>query len=347
MKVLHVITGLNTGGAQMMLYRLLSRLVADGVEGEVISLDTAGPLVEPIRALGVKVTCLDLVDGPSALLAVPGLGHRIRRACPDIVHCWMYHANLLGGLAARVFAGRPVIWGLRLSTLDPHHSKRSTIAVARIGAALSRLVPAAVVCVSRSARDVHVNMGYDRRRMVVIENGFDLDLFRPDAGNRALMRRDLGFGDDDVLIGLAARFDPQKDLATFFAAARDVAAREPRARFLICGETMDANNTELVRLAAGAGLSERTHLLGCRTDMDSVTGGFDIAVSSSAYGEGFSNALAEAMCCAVPAVATDVGDARQIVGDAGRIVPPRDPGALADALCDLITMGPEARAPRC
>jgi glycosyltransferase involved in cell wall biosynthesis len=342
LKVTHIITGLEAGGAETMLLKLLSSLNAPGESAEVISLAPEGPLADPIRALGVPVMSLGLGGGLGALFGLPRLIRELRRSVPDLVQCWMYHANLLGGLAARVGVSAPVLWGLRQSDLDPALSKRSTIMVAKLGARLSFRVAQKILCVSESARQVHVALGYDDARMVVIPNGFDLARFRPDAEARREIRADLGIGPDDILIGLAARFDPQKDIGNFLAACARLAA--PKARFVLCGTGMDGSNDALVAMIKQAGLGERVHLLGRRNDMARLTAALDIAVSSSAFGEGFSNTLGEALACGVPAVATDVGDSRLIVGAAGRVVPPRDAGALAAGIEELIALGPEGRA---
>ena len=342
MKITHIITGLEAGGAETMLLKLLSGLNAPGESAEVISLAPEGPLAAPVRALGVPVTSLGLKGGLAALLGLPRLIRELRRSAPDIVQCWMYHANLLGGLAARVGVSAPVLWGLRQSDLDPALSKRSTIMVAKLGARLSFRLPRKILCVSESAHRVHAALGYDDTRMVVIPNGFDLARFRPDAEARREIRAGLGIGPGDILIGLAARFDPQKDIGNFLAACARLSV--PQARFVLCGSGMDRGNGALMAMIERAGLRERVHLLGRRDDMARVTAALDLAVSSSAFGEGFSNTLGEALACGVPAVATDVGDSRLIVGTAGRLVPPRDAAALGAGIEDLIGLGAEGRA---
>jgi glycosyltransferase involved in cell wall biosynthesis len=342
LKITHIITGLEAGGAEAMLLKLLSSLDAPGESAEVISLAPEGPMAAPIRALGVPVTSLGLGGGLSALLGLPRLIRILRRGAPDIVQCWMYHANLLGGLAARLGVTAPVLWGLRQSDLDPALSKRSTIMVAKLGARLSFRVPRKILCVSESARRVHAAMGYDDARMVVIPNGFDLARFRPDSEARRDIRAELGIGPDDVLIGLVARFDPQKDIPNFLAACVRLSASQ--ARFVLCGTGMEASNPALTAMIEQAGLGERVRLLGRRDDMARLTAALDIAVSSSAFGEGFSNTLGEALACGVPVVATDVGDSRLIVATAGRVVPPRDAAALATGIEELIGLGAEGRA---
>jgi glycosyltransferase involved in cell wall biosynthesis len=345
LKILHVITGLEAGGAETMLLKLLTQFRAEsGPEGEVICLAQEGPLAAPIRALGVPVTSLGLRGTVAAVLGLGRLTGLIRRSRADLVQCWMYHANLMGGVAARAAGGMPVIWGLRQSNLDPNHSKRGTIAVARWGARFSHMLPRQIVCVSQSARDVHAAMGYDAARMTLIPNGFDLDLFRPDAAARAALRDELGIGETMPLIGLAARFDPQKDIPTFLAAAVQVRASHPDTHFILCGEGMSPGHDALATLVAPHGLADHLHLLGRRSDMPRITAAFDIAVSSSAFGEGFSNTLGEALACGVPVAATNVGDSALITGEAGRIVAPGAPDALAGAINDLIALGPEGRA---
>ena len=343
MKILHVITGLSTGGAEMMLYKLLSCLVRENVGNEVISLTGIGPVGERIAGLGVGVRALGMgrsLPSPTKLFS---LARMMREAKPDIVHAWMYHANLLAGLAAKFARSPPVIWGIRQSNLDPRLSKRSTILTARLCAMLSARLPARILCCSAVARDVHVALGYAPEKMAVIPNGFDLECFRPDGEARIAVRRELGIEADAPLIGLVARFDPQKDHRSFITAAARLLESDASAQFLLCGEGIDGDNRELGEWIRAAGIGAHCHLLGLRDDMAAITAALDIAVSSS-VGEGFSNAVAEAMACGVPCVVTDVGDSGLMVEDTGRVVAPGDEAALADAMAGLLAIGAEGRA---
>ena len=344
MKILHVITGLSTGGAEMMLFKLLSCLVRETVSNEVVSLTGIGPVGERITDLGVKVHALGMgraLPSPPKLFS---LARMMREARPDIVHAWMYHANLLAGVAAKFARSPPVIWGIRQSNLDPRLSKRSTILTARLCARLSTRLPARILCCSAVARDVHVALGYAPEKMAVIPNGFDLERFRPDGEARIAVRRELGIGDDAPLIGLVARFDPQKDHRSFIRAAARLLESGTGAHFLLCGEGIDADNRELGGWINAGGIGANCHLLGLREDMAGITAALDIAVSSSAFGEGFSNAVAEAMACGVPCVVTDVGDSGLMVEDTGRVVAPKDSAALGEAMAGLLGIGAEGRA---
>jgi glycosyltransferase involved in cell wall biosynthesis len=182
--------------------------------------------------------------------------------------------------------------------------------------------------------------------MVVIPNGYDVGTFRPDFGARAIVRKALGLSEDAPIIGMVARFDPQKDHRTFIRAAQMLHRDRPDAHFLLCGMEVTWENQELARWIDDAGLRTHCHLLGRRDDdIANVTAALDIASLSSSYGEGFPNVVSEAMCCSVPCVVTDVGDAALIVGPTGIVVPPRNPEALAAAWRTMLEMGCEGRRP--
>lgn len=340
-KVVHVITGLELGGAETALYKLLAHCDRACFDPAVVSLTDHGPIGDRIRQLGIPVFRLG-IDGPfSVARGVARLIQRLRAIGPDLVQTWMYHADLLGGLAA-LFANKvPVVWGIRQSNLDPKLNKRTTMWVAKVCASLSGRLPTAVIACSRRAREAHLEFGYVDP-IEVIPNGFDLQLFRPDPVARNRVRATLGVPSEALLIGLVARFDPQKDHKTFVHAGARVARRYPDAQFLFCGEGATGENTQLSAWLRDAGVVERCHLLGRRVDMPAINAALDISVSSSA-GEGFSNAIGEAMCCAVPCVVTDVGDSAEVVGETGRIVAPHDQVALADAIVALIELGAEGR----
>jgi glycosyltransferase involved in cell wall biosynthesis len=339
LKVLHVITGLRSGGAEMMLLKLLTEFSHEGdPDGEVLCLSGPGSLEPRIAALGVQVTNIGMAPGLLAFAKYPRLRRAIAAAKPDIVQCWMYHANLMGWLALGLRSGPPLVWGLRQSNLDRVRSKKLTILVAHMGAWVSRWAAERIVCVSGSVRDVHVAMGYDAAKSSVIPNGFDADQFRPDPVARGSVRAELAVDEQAILVGLIARFHPQKDHGVFIAAARMVADQQPNIVFVLCGEQVDEENQELNRMIREAGLGDNVRLLGHRDDIARITASLDLAVSSSAFGEGFPNALGEALCCGIPAVATDVGESSVIVGDAGRVVPPEDGPAMAAAMGQIIAL---------
>ena len=350
-KVLHIITGLSTGGAEAMLVKVLAALPKSGVENTVVALGSRGPMADKIEALGVPLICLNASRALGGLLSAPCSLARLicllRSHRPDLVQCWMYHSNLFGGIAARLTGRIPIVWGLRQSDLDPARTKATTRLIARLGAWLSRTLPTRILACADAVRRVHAAMGYDDGRMVMIPNGFDTNVFRPDPDGRQRVRHERGIADNALVVGLPARFDPQKDHATFLAAAAKVLVTKPETVFVLCGEGMTLANTKLTHLIGDAGLpATAIQLLGEQRDMPAVMASFDVVVSSSAFGEGFPNVLGEGMAAGAIPVATDSGDSRAIIDGIGFIVPPRDPAALAHAIGDALRLAPDERKRR-
>jgi glycosyltransferase involved in cell wall biosynthesis len=342
--VLHVITDLDVGGAERSLAALVGPLAEAGFAATVVSLMRGGALAEVLRRDGVPVHELGLKPGRPSPRALLRLVRIIRAARPDLVQTWMYHADLLGGAAARLAGRMPVVWGLHNTNLDPRHTKRSTRWVVRACAALSRRVPNKIVSCSDAGVRIHVEQGYAAERFVSIPNGFDTTALQPDPAQRTAVRAELGLAENAVVIGQVARFDPQKDHHNFVRAAARVAGQRPDAHFVLVGKGCAPDNATLAGWIDATGCAERFHLLGLRADAGRLLGAFDVAVLSSAYGEAFPLVVGEAMACGVPCVATDVGDAARIIGDTGRIVAPRDAPALAAAVLELLAPSATERA---
>jgi len=338
-----MITGLDTGGAELMLLKLLSRIDRAAFSSEVLSLTDIGAVGEQILALGIAVHSLGMRRGVPDPRGILKAASWLRKVQPDVVQTWMYHADLIGSLAMCLGKAVPLAWGIRQSSFDLRKSKRRSRWTAHICARLSHWAPARIVCCSEASYRVHAALGYNVAKMLVIPNGYDLDTFHPDPAAYASVRQELGLAQATILIGVAARFDPQKDHETFVQATALLHAHRPEVHFLLCGDGMTWKNKALAGWIDAAGLRASWHLLGRRADMPRLTAAFDIATLSSAYGEGFPNVLGEAMACGVPCVATDVGDAALIVGETGVIVPPQNPASLAAGWRTMLAVGPERR----
>lgn len=342
-RIVFIITGLSTGGAEMMLFKVLERLDRQRFEPHVISLTTLGELAPRIVALGIPVQALGLKPGLTSPLGFFRLVQMLKHLNPDLVHTWMYHADLLGGLAARLAGVSAVGWCLRNSNLDKDKTKFSTRAVVGLCASISKWVPSRILSCSEKARRVHVGCGYAAEKMVVVPNGFDLTRFKQDDGARKRVRTELGVDVDTPLIGLIGRFDSQKNHEGFFKAAGLLHRHMPQVHFVLAGNGIDSSNAALIQAITRAGVLANTHLLGLRNDMPELMAALDVLASSS-YGEAFPNVLGEAMACGVPCVVTDVGDSAYIVGDTGRVVASGDMPGLAAALDELLVLPPSERA---
>jgi glycosyltransferase involved in cell wall biosynthesis len=339
--VVHLITGLDTGGSETALVRLLSRIDRRRFRSTVISLSGEGSQGHSLRALGVPVVALQMrngVPGPATLLAV---ARAVRRIRPDILQTWLYHADLIGALIAPFTGCSMVCWNVRCAELDPIDHSASLRIVLRILAQLSSR-PAAVVVNSVAGQRAHQALGYVPRRWQVIPNGFDTDVFAPSSTRRSAFRARLGIEPETPVIGLVARYHPMKDHATFIKAAALVAAVRPNARFVLAGRGVESSNRSLCDALRQYQLLDLTHLCGEVDDTSAVYPAFDVAVASS-YSEAFPNVIGEAMACGVPCVTTAVGDAPQLVGRTGFVVPPRNPPALARAIEEVLAMDPVAR----
>lgn len=344
-RVVHVITGLDTGGAEMMLFKLLSGIDAGSFHSSVISLTDVGPVGERIRALGVPVGSLGMRRGAPDVSAVWRLSRWLRDQAPQVVQTWMYHADLVGGLAARL-ARRDIaiVWNVQAGHQGRTVVGPGTASTVWTCGKLSGWIPDRIICCGDVVRGTHRELGYADDKIEVISNGMQSAVFKPDPVARASFRRELGAGELDVIIGIAARFDPMKDHRTFIEAAGMLLADRPAARFVLCGDKLTMQNAILREWIHVAKLEGRSHLLGRRDDMPRVYAGLDVATLSSAYGEGCPNTIGEAMSCGVPCVVTDVGDCRDLVGETGRVVPVRSPVPLAAAWRYLVDIGSGGRA---
>jgi hypothetical protein len=176
-----------------MLCRLVEGMIGAGHECSVVSLTETGRIGNRLRALGIQVQALELRRSVPSPTVLPRLARILRNEKANVIQTWMYHADLLGGLAVHFGDRVPLVWGVRQSDLDPRHSPRMTRYVARACARISWRVPQRIVCCSRSALEVHRAMGYDPSKMQVIENGFDNELWKPSEQARAGLRKSLSF----------------------------------------------------------------------------------------------------------------------------------------------------------
>jgi glycosyltransferase involved in cell wall biosynthesis len=341
-RVLHVISALNIGGAEGMLLKLVTMHQGMDVCSEVVSLSDTGVIGERIRRLGVAVHSLHVKKLLSAILAMPRLLKIGRRFRPSVIQTWMPHADFFGGVAAALLPNIPLVWNIRMTAM-PLERRATQFLAGTVNRYLSFRLPDAIVCCAQEALEHYAGIGYQRGKMVVIPNGFDLDVFKPDALTRRAMRKTLGVHDDELLVGIVGRFHPMKDHRTFIAAAGLIRKQMPKVRFLLVGAGLDFANSELEAWAEKAGVKSACLCLGRRDDLSGLYSAMDVNVLSSASGEGFPNVLGEAMACGVPCVATDVGDSRRILGETGRTVSPSDSSALADAITDILRLPVQAR----
>jgi glycosyltransferase involved in cell wall biosynthesis len=342
LKILHLITDLETGGAEMMLLKLVQGMNKSEFQNVVVSMMDGGTLGPELEKTGVPVYCLSMKRGGISPVYVLRLLRIIRQEKPDIIQTWLYHADLLGTITARILKV-PVIWNLRCADMDLRKYSRLTSFVVRLCTCLSSY-PQAIIVNSEAGKEVHGLMGYRPRQWARIPNGFDISRFRPDETSGIRIKNELNIPNGSIVIGIVARDDPMKDLNNFIETANVLLCRlkdKHQVCFLMVGRGISDGNERLKR-AITEGNMPYFRLLGERNDVPELMCAMDIYCSSS-VSEGFPNVIGEAMASGVPCVVTDAGDSAIIVGDTGRVVPVKTPEALADACLELINMPVQER----
>lgn len=344
-RVVHVITGLGSGGAENFLLRLLLALPARRVAARVISLGSGGGMVHKFREAGIEPVELGL-KGALWWWRLPEVLHSFRRAVsqwrPNLIQGWMNHGNVAGWFARAVAApNAKLIWSIRQTVHETDLKSRSTHTAMRLQRWLSSR-PDAIVCNSHLGLAHHVAMGFKNNRMLVIPNGFDAAQRSPGRGDRLAARQRVGLDADAFVVAMIARFHPVKDYGTFLAAIALAAREIPTLRALCIGRGVTAADSGLQRRVAELGIGDICTLVDERADLVTIYPGIDVACLTS-LAEAFPNVLGEAMACEIPCIATDVGDAAHLLGVTGRLVRPGVPQEVAAAMVELFRLGPERR----
>jgi glycosyltransferase involved in cell wall biosynthesis len=335
LKIIHIIVGLHIGGAELMLFRLCESFSSDSVDQHsVISLTDLGAVGEMLRARGVPVETIGMRGAWDLFRAFIKLTRYLRLNRPDVVQTWMYHSDLLGGLAARWVGIKNVIWGIRTTDVSKG-GNQSTIVVRKLCAWLSGIIPSVIVCAADASRKAHIAVGYSPRKMVVVPNGFDLGKLVATLDDRENIRSAHGIGPDDFVVGSLGRFNKVKDHSSFVRAAGLVARQFSNVKFLLVGRDVDRSNLALMAEIAVTGYADRFILLGERKDVPACFKSMDLFCLHS-FTEGFPNVLGEAMSMALPCITTDAGDAAFLLGGNGIVVPVQNPQALAEALAKVV-----------
>ena len=338
--LLHTITGLDMGGGQQMLVRHLRQLDGSNYSSTVLSLMVPGALAPAVVKTGAKIVSMGMQQAVVSPAKIAKLPRAVRAARPDLVHGWMYHGNLaasIGSLAGFRFV--PVIWSIHHSLEDISVEKRLTQRLIYILSWLSSHVDAICYC-SQVAADQHERLGFSPKRRRVIPNGVDCDEFHPSEEARIRLSQRLGIPGERHIIGNVATDRPMKDHANLVRAIAELVRSGHDVQGVIIG--VGENNDSISQVARDQGIPSRISTLGIQLDVPALVSGFDIFAMSS-WSEAFPLGIVEAMASGVPVVTTAVGDCPWIVGDTGKVVPPRDSRALAAALAEMLELGREAR----
>lgn len=330
MRVLHIITGLKNGGAEAILYRVISNNTRN-LKHEVVSLSDKGYYGDMLTSVGIKVTILNISNFFSIFSGFTKLYRLIKFTKPDIVQTWMYHADIMGGIAAKFAGVKKIIWGVHSTFLNPKETKITTRLAVTLSKYLSYYIPDKIICCSETALRSHDKIGYSSNKMVIINNGVDTNIFTQDYEQRIVMRKLLGLNEDVFVMGMIARWHPVKDHKMLLAALRDIRYAEFKWKFLLIGDGITEENQQLEKMIQNNGLKDYLICLGSRQDIANVINALDLHILTSSS-ESFGNVTAEAMSCGIPCIMTDVGEARNLLLDHGWVIPIRNPVILSERI---------------
>lgn len=331
-KIIHIITGLNNGGAEMMLYKLLKYSDNSKYIFEVISLMDEGIMGSRIMELGIKVHTLNMKRGiPNPKCIIKAL--KLTKDC-DAIQTWMYHADFFGYILTCINR-KKLIWGIRHSNLIKGVDKKSTYYLAKINGVLSKK-PNNIIINSESALKYHKSIGYNTDNMVVIPNGFETERFYKRLNN--YYREKFNINNGEMVLLKVARWHPMKGDDILLSAVQKLKKEGYSFKLLLCGTDMNNKNKRLLKMILDLKLQDIILLLGQRDDIPELMSMSDIYISSSISGEGFPNVIGEAMASELPCIVTDVGDSRYIIGDYGKVVAPFQSSELYSAIKKVIDM---------
>ena len=327
MRILYFITNLTTGGAEIQLYNVVKKLRIDH-EIEVISMLTAGDIGHKIEKLDIPLHVLNLHKLRSIFRAIVLVLNVFIKLKPDVVHTWMYHSNLFGGIVAKLFRIKKIIWSIHHNDLSLQHNKFSTIIVAKIGALVSYFIPAKIICVSSKVIDIHSRFGYFKKKMVYIPNGIDLNLFYSIPNARISFIKEFNLRKETKLIGCIGRFDQIKNHKIFLESVAKLCQRDADIKIILCGKNINKSNVQLLNLIDENHLTDIVLLLGLQKNVPVLFSALDMIVNAS-FNESFSLVLAEALACRTLCVSTIGGDPERFLEPSQHIKNPKSSSEMA------------------
>lgn len=329
--ILHIIYSLQRGGAEIALLRLV-RHPSDHVRHVVVSMTDQGYYGSLIRSANVELHVLGMTK-KNLLTGLPLIRclRIMKNVKPDIVQSWMYHADLLGGIAAKIH-GCKLAWGIHSCILPKNTFVPQNKAITKICAMTSKWMPDRVVTCSIRSFESHKSHGYSVSRFTTIPLGYNLDEFKDVAGARKRYFSVLRMPDDAFVFGCVARWDPVKDFRNLLDAFAALSIDRDNAYLVLCGPSITEKNRDLLKLISECGADiDKVRLLGFQSKIPEIMSFIDVHVLAS-LSEAFPNVVAEAMACETPCIVTDVGDASIITDGLGWVVPPSNPNALKEAM---------------
>lgn len=323
MKVLHVINSTDIGGAENILFNVVKS--QSNKEVLVVSLSKEGFIGRELIKKGYKVHYLNFTKNISVISKWIKFIFLIKKYNPEIVHSWLYHSNLIGGLTAKLMSVKEIFWSI-------HHdyefsSKKMQLELKILGL-MSHFIPNKVVYCSRSSKINHIKNGFSKGNTFIIENGICTNKFKKNFYFKKLFRKKLNIEKDVLIIGHIARYHPIKDHETLLKSLIILKSKRVKFKCILIGNGLNKENKDLAFKISKYKLQNQVILLGELNEVNKILNCFDINILSS-KSECAPVTLIEAMATGIPSISTKVGDAQNILGNTGWIIKVGDSTELA------------------
>lgn len=279
------------------------------------SLTDSGVYGQELKLLGVEVVSLHF-SKYNFLMKMFNLTQLLKEKNSDITQTWLYHADLIGGVCAKIAKKNKIIWCVRNSHLKFSNSKALTILIRLLCSMLSYFIPTKIIYNSKYSKNIHEKLGYSKSKSVLIYNGFDQNLFKRSDSKKNILKNNYGITQNSIVFGFVARYDKVKGYDLLFNTLKKYRANKDDFKLIMIGDGLDENNSELLSLISKNNLENNTILLGRQRNIPQILSIIDVILFTS-YSESFPNVVAEAMLCKVPVIGNDVGDIKDIISNYG------------------------------
>ena len=334
MRILHVINGLDDGGAEGVLYRIC---VCDKEHKHiVVSMQDFGKYGQLLRSHGIEVKILKISRLKTLPKAILKFRQILKEVKPDLIQTWMYHANIFAGILTKIFYyKKPIVWNIRCTIMKLGEAGLETFFLTYFGSLLSYFIPDCIIVCANSIKLGHQQIGYKYSKIKIIENGFDLEYFKL---SQKIFEKSTNVPKTDLVVGVLGRFHPQKNHNLAIKACSLAIKKGVDIKLHLAGSGITIDEPELKNSIREHSMEKFTRLFGALKDVRVFFNEIDVLLLPSKFGEGFPNVLAEAMASGVPCISTSIGDSKKIIGDTGWVLTTQKPKEIVLALKEIIEM---------
>ncbi len=329
MKIIHIINSLKKGGAEGNLYRLTKfhkKKYQKGINIIIVTLIDNGFYENDLKKDGIKVFSLGFRKKNNYIELIKKIlkfREFIKREKPDIIQSWMYHSNFLTIFIPRIFSNN-IFWNIRHSVLNFKMSKKTTILVSIFCAIFSRYFPKKIIYCSEKSIEFHQNKHfYNRKKTILIENGFSEKTFFSSNHERLNFRKKRNLKKTDIVLGFAGRYTKEKNIKSLLLGFAKFIKNNKNVHLCMVGKNINIWNEELMSYLNNYNIKEKVHLLNEQKNLLKFYNGIDLLLLVS-HSESFPNVVAESMLCSTPVLSSDAGCAKKIINNTGFIINKND-----------------------